>query len=416
MQTRTLSTLVAVFSSDAKARLAADDLKANGIPAGDIFITAANTTDANENVAHEYRHHEGGIKGWFHSLFGEDEDDSNRAASSYEQAVNTGNVLLSVDTSEQNIDLAADILNRHSPVDVHRDASVDDTYTDTYAGSDTYTGANTGSGTFGSTARQNTFADADVEDTPATGSGSTFRNRDTSEEDAGDAIPVVREELKVGKRAILRGGVRVYSRVVEQPVEETVGLREEHVRVDRTPVNREASNADLLRSGQQKVIEVKEYAEEPVVSKTARVVEEVRVRKESSERNETIRDTVRNTEVNVENIDQNTTGGQTNFGQSTGSTSGFGTGTAPAYENDYSSDFRSDFNQRYAASGETYDTYEPAYNYGYQAANDPRYRGRGWDQIENDLRSDYSTRYPNSTWDKVKNSVRYGWDRLTNRS
>lgn len=35
-------------------------------------------------------------------------------------------------------------------------------------------------------------------------------------------MPVVEEELKVGKRNVKRGGVRVYRQVSEQSVEETV--------------------------------------------------------------------------------------------------------------------------------------------------------------------------------------------------
>ena len=48
-----------------------------------------------------------------------------------------------------------------------------------------------------------------------------------------DAIPVVDEELQVGKRAVQRGGGRVHSRVVEQPVEQAVDLREENMRDGR---------------------------------------------------------------------------------------------------------------------------------------------------------------------------------------
>jgi uncharacterized protein (TIGR02271 family) len=345
MQTRTLSTLVAVFRTDAEARSAADDLRANGFDTHDIFITAENdaaVTDAGAG-AHEYRHHEGGIKGWFHSVFGENHDQVEETHN-YEDAIHTGNVLLSLETNEDNIDLAADILNRHAPVNVHRDVEQGRT----------------------STAKE-------------TGQG---------------AIPVVREELQVGKRAILRGGVRVYSRLSERPVEETIALREEHVRVDRTPVNRAVTDADLRR-GEQQVLEVKEYTEEPVVSKTARVVEEVRVRKEASERNQTIRDTVRQTDVQVENI--NDKADYTND------------------KADYTEDFRSDYAQRYAASGETYETYAPAYNYGYSMAGDPRYSGRTFDEVEPDLRADYGQRYPNSTWERMKDSVRYGWERLTHR-
>jgi hypothetical protein len=137
---------------------------------------------------------------------------------------------------------------------------------------------------------------------------------------------------------------------------------------------------------------VAEYAEEPVVQKQARVVEEVRVGKDVSERTETIRDTVRRQEVQVENLGQ---------GGATGN---------------YSDDFRRDFQANYANGGGRFEDYEPAYTYGYEAANDARYRGRSWQDVESDLRTDYGGRYPNSAWDRMKNAVRYGWDRVTGQA
>lgn len=113
-------------------------------------------------------------------------------------------------------------------------------------------------------------------------------------------LPVVEENLEVGKRQVQRGGVRVFSHVTERPVEENVTLHEEHVTVDRHPVNRPAGTADF--NTPNRVIEVTETAEVPVVSKEARVVEEVVVGKEATDRTETVRDTVRRTDVEVEQI------------------------------------------------------------------------------------------------------------------
>jgi hypothetical protein len=47
---------------------------------------------------------------------------------------------------------------------------------------------------------------------------------------------------------------------------------------------------------------VRETAEEPVIAKTARVVEEVIVGKESSVRTETVNDTVHGTDVEIERV------------------------------------------------------------------------------------------------------------------
>jgi uncharacterized protein (TIGR02271 family) len=114
-------------------------------------------------------------------------------------------------------------------------------------------------------------------------------------------LDVVQEELRVGKRSLDKGGVRVIQRVSERPVREVVRLREERAVVERRPVDRPAQAGDMnaFREG---TMEVREMAEEPVVAKTARVVEEVRVGKQVQEREETIEDRVRRKDVDVERM------------------------------------------------------------------------------------------------------------------
>ena len=114
------------------------------------------------------------------------------------------------------------------------------------------------------------------------------------------AIPVIEEELVVGKRAVDQGGVRVYRHVVEIPVEESVSLREEHVVIERRPVNRAVSDTD--GAFENKTIEMTETAEEAVIAKNARVVEEVLIGRTASQHVETIHDTVRKTEVDIEEL------------------------------------------------------------------------------------------------------------------
>ncbi len=120
------------------------------------------------------------------------------------------------------------------------------------------------------------------------------------------AVPIVEEQLRVGKRAVERGGVRVYTRVQEVPVEEQVTLRDETVHVERRPVNRAVTNADMANL-QEGTIEVRETDEEVVVAKDARIVEEVVISKEATQHTETVRDTVRRTDVEVEQVPGQTT-------------------------------------------------------------------------------------------------------------
>jgi len=214
--------------------------------------------------------------------------------------------------------------------------------------------------------------------------GGSARTKDIKEE---RKLEVVQEEIDIGKRQVNRA-VRVYSEVTERPVEKQVNLREEKINVERRPVNREASPGEI-ESFKEGHIELTETREEPVVKKTARVVEEVRVGKDVNERTETVRDTVRRKDVRVEE---------------TGGTFA-----------DYDTDYRKDFQSRYAKTGQTYDYYAPGYKFGTTFANDARYRDREWNVVEPDLRRDWETG-GHGKWEDFKDAIRYGWDRVRGRA
>ena len=118
-------------------------------------------------------------------------------------------------------------------------------------------------------------------------------------------IPIVEEELEVGKRQVQSGGAHIHTSVIETPVEQTVNLREEHVNVTRHAVNEPVM--DNAAAFKEQSFEVTETDEVPVVSKSARVVEEVVVGKTAAERTETVRDTVRRTEVEVDDLGADST-------------------------------------------------------------------------------------------------------------
>ena len=132
--------------------------------------------------------------------------------------------------------------------------------------------------------------------------GYTSGTRGTDLDQGGEmSVPIVEEQVNVGKREVEGGGVRVTTGVEERPVEEQVNLRDETVRVERRPVDRPASDADF-GAVQEGTYEVRERDEVPMVQKQARVVEEVAINKQADERTETIRDTARRTDVDVEQI------------------------------------------------------------------------------------------------------------------
>ncbi len=144
-----------------------------------------------------------------------------------------------------------------------------------------------------------TSAMAGTPNTPATGTSATAARTTTAAGDT-DTIKVMEERLRVGKREVAAGAVRVRSYVVERPVEEQVSLHEERVRVERHAVDRAVTAADAANAFQERTIEAQARSEEAVVQKDVRVVEEIGIKKEATDRTETVHDTVRKTEVDVE--------------------------------------------------------------------------------------------------------------------
>ena len=194
-------------------------------------------------------------------------NDNDRTA--YTEATRRGGIIVSVDAPDNSIDQAVMIMRRHNVVDL--DSRQAEWRQQGWAGVPSAT-----------------------QGTATAGTAATGRREDE------EVVPVVEEELRVGKRQVQQGGVRVYSRVTETPVEENVTLRQERVSVERRPVDRPIADRD--RAFQEKAIEATETREEAVVDKHARVVEEVAVRKDVEQQTETVRDTVRKTDVEVEQI------------------------------------------------------------------------------------------------------------------
>jgi len=76
--------------------------------------------------------------------------------------------------------------------------------------------------------------------------------------------------------------------------------------------------------------------------------------------------------------------------------------------------WRDNYSTRPYASGRNYDEFRPAYRYGYDSAG--YYQGRQWNDVENDLGTNWDRHSTGSKWQDVKDAVRDAWDRATNRA
>lgn len=273
-------TVVGVFDERTDAERVRNQLVNLGLSSGDVSIQGGADTGVSSSTttatSDDGTHRHGGVMGFFRSLFGMDDDDDGKYAHHYSEAVRRGSYVVCASTeSDELADRAATVMQQAGAVNIeHRAARWRE---------QGWTGYR--------------------DDAAPLSSGELAQERELNAA-ARTRVPVVDEEIQIGKRTVERGGVRVHTRLVEQPIEEQVRLREEHARIERRPVDRAVTDADVaaLREG---TIEVRETVEEPVVQKVARVREEIEVGKEVEERTETIRDTVRHTEVQV---DDDTTG------------------------------------------------------------------------------------------------------------
>lgn len=118
-----------------------------------------------------------------------------------------------------------------------------------------------------------------------------------SSNDAVEVIALGEETLNVEARKVEGNTVRLRRIVVETPVEKQVSLREEKVIVERRKPTGTSTAEDTLAG---KTVEMTDTFEVVNAWKSVRVLEEVVLRKEVTERVETVRDTVRRDEIEVE--------------------------------------------------------------------------------------------------------------------
>ena len=275
-------TITAMFKSRADAQIAKTDLETElNLGEGAVQLHAQDagytggTTPPNET----------GFMASLRNLFMPDED-----RHAYATGIQHGGVLVSAEVDDAYVDRAYDILDRDGAVDLDEQQSE---WEKSSVGTGQIAALQPGGMTPSTSSMEAPLAPPPM--TEVSSGRAAVTKTDAGEE----VIPIVEERLRVGKRDVERGRVRVRSYIVETPVEEQVNLRSEHVELERRPVDREltASDAELFR---ERTIEATETSEEAVIAKDVRVKEELILRKGVVDTVETVHDTVRRTEVEVE--------------------------------------------------------------------------------------------------------------------
>ncbi len=274
-------------------------------------------------------------------------------ANQYAEGVRRGGTLVTVRAGDDRAEQAADIMNRFDPINIER-------RTKQWHDKERWSG-------FDENAK------------PFTGDQVNEMR-----------IPIIEEKMKVGKRQVEEGGVRIKKEMETKDVEESVNLRNEDVDVQRRKVDRPASDADF-NAFQEGTVEIHTIHEEPVVGKEARVTGEVVVDKDVEQHQETVKGQVRKTDVDVQKLDQD-------------------------FDRDEDM-FRQHFNNNYARMGSGYDynNYRNAYHYGYGLGADQRYQNYDWNRLEPEARRNWETQYSNMNWNDYRGAVQEGWRLRRNR-
>lgn len=279
------TTLTALFDSQDDAQQAISRLRDIGIADASVRMTGGETDETRSD------HH----KGFWDSIGDFFFPDDDRAT--YAEGLRRGGFLVTVTgLSAEQYDQAVDILDDEGSVDVDERSQTWRSEGWSATGADTRSTGGARERALGSLGTATTEAYSDTTATPPRGHDDTLAESRLAGDD--ETIPVIKEELKVGKRDVDLGRVRVRSYVVEEPVSEKVNLSDDRVHIERKAVDRPVSESDRMFT--DKVLEAEEHTEEAVISKQARVTEEIGLRRDHEERSETVSDTVRHTEVEIE--------------------------------------------------------------------------------------------------------------------
>jgi uncharacterized protein (TIGR02271 family) len=261
-------TIVAVFDNRAHADAAVKALRAGGYAEADISIFDEERLAAGKKSITKHA-------GLWHRLFGE--DIHQHEAAIYSQTIEHGGVVLSARVPENEVAHAIALLDLHRPVNVHDRAVTAGVAEPAHV----------------------TAVEKKIEKMPLVSTQKIALPPKVAEQH-GEVLQLAEEQLQVGKKLVESGRTRVRRFMTERPVTENVTLHEEHAEVIRRAIDdpKFVGNVDWA----DREIEVKETAEQALINKTARIVEEVALKKIGKDHVQTISEKLRRQQVEVERL------------------------------------------------------------------------------------------------------------------
>jgi len=276
----TYEKIVTLYDTAEHAEVARHNLELAGFPVSEISTITRTTLGLPSEQLRE--------PGLWHRLFGR--DIQQYEATVYGRAVDAGGAVLTIRVPETDAARATAILNALQPVDLLKRAEQQGLVT---------------AASVPRPAMPATTPAAMPATTPAAMPAVTHAAPATRAAAgtvaAEETFALAEEEINVGKRLVQEGTTRIRRFVTEKPVEAQVTLHEEHVRVMRRAIAdpKFIQNVDWT----DKTIEIIESVEEPVVTKSVHIAEEVVIQREGSDQVKTVRDKVRRQQIEVERVE-----------------------------------------------------------------------------------------------------------------
>ena len=268
----TYEKIVTLYDTADHAEAARRNLVTAGFPPSDISTINTKTLGLTSEKLRE--------PGLWHRLFGR--EIQQYEATLYGHSVDSGGVILTVRVPDSEVARATTILNAHQAVDLLKRAEQQGLIASA-----------TRPATVPLPTTQTTAAQPEPTARPATLAA-------TSTVPGEEILALAQEEINVGKRMVQEGTTRIRRFVIETPVEAQVTLHEEHARV----IRRAIADPNYIRNidWTDKTIDITETAEEPVVTKSVHVAEEVVIQREGADHVKTVRDKVRRQQIEVERL------------------------------------------------------------------------------------------------------------------